>query len=110
MPYHLSGNVILTCDHGFLLDRHDWTSELAEHIANELDIVLTPAHWQVIHTLQSYYNTYQAMPALRILIKLLNRHHPSGQWSSSSLHQLFPNTVLRTAAQIAGLPKPQKCL
>ena len=99
------------CDHeGFLRSLDAWTPELAQHIAAAEGIRLTDAHWEVITLLRRYYQTYDASPAMRALVKYCRLQLGPDKGSSISLLSLSPDSPAKLGCKIAGLPKPDNCL
>ena len=47
MSYDFNGNTIETDANGFLKNTEDWSKELAEFIAQNEGITLTPKHWDI---------------------------------------------------------------
>lgn len=97
-------------DQGFLIDLEDWSSELAEHIALSEGIVLTPAHWEIILLLRSFYQEFEISPAMRIFVKHTKQALGPEKGNSHYLLSLFPGSPAKIASKIAGLPKPTNCL
>src|SRR5215470_2862565 len=89
---------------GFLAAQTEWTPELAEAIAKESSIALTPRHWQVVYLMREDAAKNNGLsPGLRRISQL------SGV-SMKELYALFPKGPGKLAARIAGLPKPKSCL
>lgn len=99
------------CDErGFLIDPDRWAAEIAEAIAAEEGIHLTPAHWEVLNLLRSFYAEFDESPANRALVNWVKRHVGSDKGNSIYLMHLFPGSPARVGSRIAGLPKPKNCL
>ena len=91
-------------DEGFFTDAGRWTEPMAEQIAREQGIdALTDRHWTVIHFMRDQYAAKGTGPTVRVLGKT------SGV-SVKELYQLFPKGPAKTAAKIAGIPKPRGCI
>ncbi|MCX4903990.1 TusE/DsrC/DsvC family sulfur relay protein [Streptomyces sp. NBC_00878] len=91
-------------DEGFFADPGQWTEPMAAGIARELGIeTLTDRHWQVIKFMRAEHAAKGTGPTVRILGKA------SGV-SVKELYQLFPQGPAKTAAKIAGIPKPRGCI
>jgi dissimilatory sulfite reductase related protein len=90
-------------EEGFLVDRSQWTPQVAEEVAREMGLSLTPRHWQVIAFCREDAAREGTPPGLRRIAKL------SGV-EMKELYQLFPKGPGKLAARIAGLPKPQGCI
>ncbi len=98
-------------DHeGYLMRREDWSTELAEQLAQADNIDLTEAHWEVIHFLQEYYENYEIAPAIRILTKQIGKRFGKEKGNSKYLYELFPKGPAKQACRYAGLPKPTGCV
>ena len=91
-------------EQGFFDDPAQWTEEMAPEIAKEQGIDhLTDQHWQVIRFMRAEYAVKGTGPTVRALGKT------SGV-SVKELYQLFPHGPAKTAAKIAGIPKPHGCI
>ncbi|WP_020133869.1 TusE/DsrC/DsvC family sulfur relay protein [Streptomyces sp. 351MFTsu5.1] len=98
------GTPVPVDDEGFFTDPGRWTEPMAEPIAKELGIdTLTDRHWTVIHFMRAQYAEKGTGPTVRVLGKT------SGV-SVKELYQLFPKGPAKTAAKIAGIPKPRGCI
>lgn len=102
-------NIELTKD-GFLAKLEDWTPEVAEFLAAKQNITLTEEHWEIIYFLREFYAQYNAAPTMRTLIKALETRFGENKANSIYLHKLFPNGPALQANNIAGLPKPVRCI
>ncbi|MCB1695853.1 MAG: TusE/DsrC/DsvC family sulfur relay protein [Halioglobus sp.] len=95
---------------GFLCRLDDWSPAVAEQIAAGEQIVLTEAHWEVIHLLRQYYSEFDSSPAMRALVKYCGFKLGVDKGRSIYLLSLFPGSPARLGSKIAGLPKPANCL
>lgn len=95
---------------GFLINKDDWTPEIAKNIAKEEGIELTDDHWEIIHFVQEYYREYSITPIMRILGKAIGRKLGESKGKSRYLYSLFPDVPIKQSARIAGLPKPPSCI
>ena len=99
-----AGHDVTVNDEGFLTDPDQWTQEMARDIARAAGIdELTPRHWQVIRFMREQYRVKGTGPTVRVLGKT------SGV-TVKELYQLFPAGPAKTAAKIAGIPKPRGCI
>ena len=90
---------------GNLLDLDDWSDAIAEKLAAEEDVELTPQHRDVIHFLRQHYKEHGQMATGRALLNVLwERYAQAG--GKKYLYQLFPKGPVRQASKIAGLPVP----
>ncbi|QTM00336.1 TusE/DsrC/DsvC family sulfur relay protein [Mannheimia sp. ZY171111] len=99
-----------TDDAGYLKNLADWSSELAEKIAEKEQITLTEEHWEIIYLVRDFYQEYKTSPAIRMLVKAIAQKFGEEKGSSRYLQRLFPEGPAKQATKIAGLPKPAKCL
>jgi TusE/DsrC/DsvC family sulfur relay protein len=91
-------------DEGFFVDPGQWVEDMAPELARREGIEeLTDAHWQVIRFMRAEYLAKGIGPTVRVLGKT------SGV-SIKELYQLFPKGPAKTAAKIAGIPKPRGCI
>jgi dissimilatory sulfite reductase related protein len=91
-------------DEGFFVDPTQWTREMAVEMARADGIdTLTDQHWQVLDFMRQEYFAKGTGPTVRLLGKA------SGV-SVKDLYQLFPTGPAKTAARLAGIPKPKGCI
>jgi len=95
---------------GFLRQLSDWSPEVALQIAATENIELTPAHWEVVHLLRTYYKEYDSSPAMRPLVKYCALNLGPQKGKSIYLMSLFPGSPAKLGSKVAGLPKPDNCL
>lgn len=95
---------------GFLRDRQQWSPALAEALAAQEGLLLTDAHWEVLHLVREYYARFDSSPGMRPLVKFCARELGPEKGKSIYLLSLFPGSPARLASRIAGLPKPDHCL
>lgn len=95
---------------GYLVNLNDWDREAANALAAQENITLTPAHWEIVTTLQEFYREFELSPAMRALVKYTEKKLGPEKGKSIYLLQLFPPSPARIASKIAGLPRPTNCL
>lgn len=95
---------------GYLKNLEDWSEQIAETIATDEKIYLSPSHWEIIHLLRRYHKRYQASPATRAMTTYVRRELGPDKGKSTYLMKLFGGSAAKTAAKISGLPKPDNCL
>ncbi len=95
---------------GYLTDMSQWNEEVAKAIAQQENIVLTEAHWEVIYFVRQFYQEYHTSPAIRMLVKAMAEKLGAEKGNSRYLQRLFPEGPAKQATKLAGLPKPAKCL
>lgn len=109
-PLQFNGTEIIRDHQGYLKDLNDWQPELALLLAEEEQIELTLAHWEVIHFVRDFYIEYKTSPAIRVLVKAIGQALGPDKGNSKYLYTLFPIGPAKQATKIAGLPKPAKCI
>ncbi len=90
-------------DEGFLVNPEEWTPDIAEALAQEEGITLTPRHWEVIRFVRAYYEEHGKSPTLRQITT-------GAGIPTKELFQLFPKGPAKKVARIAGVPKPEGCV
>jgi tRNA 2-thiouridine synthesizing protein E len=111
-PYFLEWNhaYIATDKAGYLLDYTDWSEEMVPLLAEQEQIVLTDAHWEVVRFVRAFYEEYETSPAIRALVKAMAAKYGPEKGNSRYLQRLFRKGPAKQATKLAGLPKPAKCL
>ena len=100
----VSGVTVDVDDQGFFQHPEQWNEAMAPALAEAEGIdTLTDRHWQVIRFMRKEYDDHGTGPTVRVLGKT------SGV-SIKELYQLFPGGPAKTAAKIAGIPKPRGCI
>ena len=95
---------------GYLRDLADWDEAVAQALAQQQEISLKPAHWEVLRLLRAFHRRHQLSPATRALVSLVKRELGPDKGRSVYLMRLFRGSFAKTASRIAGLPKPDNCL
>jgi tRNA 2-thiouridine synthesizing protein E len=89
---------------GFFVNPEDWTEDLVPALARRDGIdELNDEQWRVIRFMRAQWRATGAGPSVRALSKT------SGV-SIKRLYELFPTGPAKTAARIAGIPKPRGCI
>ncbi len=99
----LNGVQVQLNSEGFFEDPSQWTREMAMEMATADGLTLTDKHWQVIEFMRREFSEKGTGPTVRVLGKL------SGV-SIKELYELFPKGPAKTAARLAGIPKPKGCI
>ena len=108
--YSINGKIIETDKQGYLTDLNQWSRPLAELIAEQEQINMTEAHWEVVLFVREFYLEYNTSPTVRALVKAIGKQFGPEKGNSRYLFKLFPLGPAKQATKIAGLPKPAKCL
>ena len=95
---------------GFLRNLSDWSPEVAEILAENDNIALNTQHWEIIHLVREFYQSFDQGPAMRPQVKLVANRLGTDKGRSIYLLKLFPGSPAKLASKIAGLPKPPNCL
>lgn len=95
---------------GYLLDATLWTKPLADYIAERESITMSDEHWQVINFVREFYLEFNTSPAIRALVKAMQKKYGEEKITSRYLYRLFPKGPAKQATKIAGLPKPARCI
>ncbi|TNE91173.1 MAG: TusE/DsrC/DsvC family sulfur relay protein [Deltaproteobacteria bacterium] len=88
---------------GFLLDPSAWNEELAAKMAGGLGLELTGEHWQVLKYARQDYLATGSSPNVR-------RIASGSGVGIRRMYELFPKTPGKSAAMVAGIPKPAGCV
>lgn len=99
-----------TDNDGYLKDSSEWSEGLAQVIAGQEGITLTPEHWEVVRFVREFYLKFNTSPAIRMLVKAMAKTFGEEKGNSRYLYRLFPKGPAKQATKIAGLPKPVKCI
>ena len=104
------GKQIETDAQDYLLNHTDWEEGLVPLLAEQEGIELTDAHWEVVRFVRDFYIEFNTSPAVRMLVKAMEKAHGPEKGSSKYLFKLFKQGPAKQATKLAGLPKPAKCL
>ncbi|MCB1043165.1 MAG: TusE/DsrC/DsvC family sulfur relay protein [Acidobacteria bacterium] len=88
---------------GYLLNPTEWTMDLGEAIADDLNIQLTPDHWRLINFAREDFASKGQSPGLRRIAQQTGV-------AIKQIYLLFPKGPGKLIAKIAGVPKPKSCL
>lgn len=100
----INGSTVNLRNDGRLENIEDWTPVLAEQMAKNEGLSLTPAHWDVINAIREYYKEYNFSPILKLLRKELSKRFGAERASIEALDALFPNGVQQQGSRLAGIP------
>jgi TusE/DsrC/DsvC family sulfur relay protein len=98
----IAGKTIAVNEEGYLTDFSQWDESIGEELADEQNIELSPAHWNLLHYIQDEYKK-----EIPLTIRKIGK---SGVVDIKGFYQLFPTAPLKTASKIAGIPKPASCI
>lgn len=98
-------------DDGHLMDHRIWNPEIAQTLADTLDVQLSDLHYRILHEVRNFFEQYHHSPATRPLLKHLKQTLPDDHLDNAALQALFKTGLIaRHVNRIAGLPKPPNCL
>lgn|SRR5690242_14193034 len=100
----LAGHDVEVDGEGFFVHPEQWTEAMVPELARAAGIdELTDRHWLVIRFMRTEYEQKGTGPTVRVLGKT------SGV-PIKELYELFPKGPAKTAAKLAGIPKPRGCV
>lgn len=88
---------------GFLLNRDQWTPEIAREIAARDGRQLTDDHMRYIEAARQMYDENGTVPALRIFTKAMGV-------DKKVLFDVFETGPMKLICKWGGLPKPTGCV
>ena len=98
----LAGKTVEVTDEGYLVNREDWTKEVAAELAKEQGIELSDKHFEVLEFLRK-----ESAAGTALSIRKVGK---SGIVDIKGLYQLFPGGPLKYSSKYAGIPKPASCV
>lgn len=108
--FEYQGKQIETDAQGYLLDHTQWEDGMIEILAEQEGIELTESHIEVVLFVRNFYIEFNTSPAVRMLVKAMEKAHGPEKGNSKYLFKLFKQGPAKQATKLAGLPKPAKCL
>ncbi|MCG7490074.1 MULTISPECIES: TusE/DsrC/DsvC family sulfur relay protein [Vibrio] len=108
--FEYKGKTVHTDNEGYLLNHTDWEEGMIALLAEQEGIELTEAHLEVVHFVRAFYEEFNTSPAVRMLVKAMEKAHGPEKGNSKYLFKLFKQGPAKQATKLAGLPKPAKCL
>ena len=95
---------------GYLLDPSQWDCDLAQALADDINITMTDEHWYVVNFVRNHFEYHQAVPEMRILMKQMKIDYGAEKASRKFIFNLFPYGYASQACKIAGMRKPLKLM
>ena len=108
--FEYKGKTIETDAQGYLKDHTEWEEAMIPTLAEMEGIELTDAHLEVILFVRHFYEEFNTSPAVRMLVKAMEKAHGPEKGNSKYLFKLFKQGPAKQATKLAGLPNPAKCL
>ncbi|MFC6053275.1 sulfite reductase [Acinetobacter sp. Ac_877] len=95
---------------GHLVDYTIWNEDVAQELANSLDLELTAWHFEILNAVRQFYAQFGHSPATRPMIKFLMKT-VGPETDNAMLQDKFKTgLVARHLSRLAGIPKPANCL
>ena len=88
---------------GYMTDPNQWTREVAEVLAVQEGIALTPVHWKVIDFCRQTTLGTGKSPTMRSITNGVGI-------TTKDLFTLFPGGPAKKVAKISGVGKPEGCV
>ncbi len=88
---------------GFLVDRDDWSEELAVELAAADDFEMTDQVMRFIREARAMYECDGVVPPIRIFAK-------KQKTSTKELYDIFKKGPMKLICKWGGLPKPTGCV
>ena len=93
---------------GYLIEPDDWTEAVAIELAEEENIELTEAHWQVLQFIRQYYAEHSVVPDVRHVADYhATETGTDKKTAKKQLFELFPYGYVKQACKISGMKKPR---
>ncbi len=108
--FEFNGKQIETDAQGYLINHTDWEEGMITILAEDEGIELTDDHLEIVHFVRKFYEEFNTSPAVRMLVKAVEKEHGPEKGNSKYLFKLFKKGPAKQATKLAGLPKPAKCL
>ncbi|WP_375753966.1 TusE/DsrC/DsvC family sulfur relay protein [Vibrio sp. HN007] len=108
--FEYNGKSIETDKEGYLLNHEEWEEGMIGILAEDEGIEVTEDHLEIILFVRKFYEEFNTSPAVRMLVKAVEKEHGPEKGNSKYLFKLFKKGPAKQATKLAGLPKPAKCL
>ncbi len=98
----VAGKTVEVTDEGYLVNRDEWSKEIATELAKEDGIELSDKHFEVLEYLRK-----ESASGTALSIRKVGK---SGITDIKGLYKLFPGGPLKYSSKFAGIPKPASCV
>ena len=99
----IAGKQINVNEEGFLTKYEEWDEEVAKTLAMQIEVGMTPKHWEIIKFLREDFKVQGETATSR-------RVQTVGGVPVKEQFELFPKKPAKKMAYIAGLPKHKGCV
>ena len=101
---NFKGREINRLSNGCLSNPLHWSQEIAERIAEEEGIIMTPRHMDVLVYLRDrFFNFCEDQPNNEQIVNAMKTQWGNNKIKEKDLYALFPRNPCRQAARLAGL-------
>jgi len=109
MQAEVNGKIIELSEAGWLENLSEWSEVLADEIAKNEKVDLTPEHWDIINEARDFFEENGKVCEPRAFSKIMKKKYGKDRSDSRYLYSLFPYGLVKSANKIAGLPRPKGC-
>lgn len=88
---------------GYLVDRSDWSPQVATEIAKRDGYDISEEQWKFINAARDMYDENAVVPPIRKFAKAM-------EVDAKHLYELFPKGPMKMICKVGGLPKPTGCV
>jgi len=92
----------LKSDDGYMTEPSQWSEEYAQWRMEDMGIIPTEMHWNIIQWMRNYMDEHSITPDQRTMLRKAGKQIG---YSSKEFYELFPNGP-KQAAMAAGGTKP----
>jgi len=110
MSIEVNKQNIATDSEGFLIDRTQWSEQVALQIAEKHSMQLSETQMAILKLVRKHLTNKAYRLSMRRLVALIATHLNREQANSLYLMQNFGTSPAKMIAKLAGLPKPKNCL
>ena len=86
----VQGKPVLTDSEGYLRHLDQWSEDFARALAQQEELLLTPAHWELLYWLRSHFQEHGVQAQVRAMIRHFSQAWGPQRGSNHALHDLFP--------------------
>lgn len=104
----IDGRTVCRDEAGYLMEPDDWSSNVAEKLAEEEGICLGKEHWVVLAFMRNYLEEHHVAADARFVFRhLADTHSESAKEGRQRFFELFPYGYTKQACKIAGMRQPR---